>query len=276
MSGQYKIAWLCEALLVSRSGYYDWQRRRQQPGPRQAANLQLRQRIRLEFARSRDTYGSPRLAHVLGCPGSHNRIARLMRQERIWARQRSKFRVATTDSRHDGPIAPNRILELKADRPDQLWVTDATCVLTGEGWLYVVAVLDAYTRRVLGWAMGSILDAPMTIAALRMALSRRRPPPGLIVHSDRGAQFASGAYRQALAAHGLVASMSRKGNCYDNAFIESFWSSLKYETVYHRKFATRAEARTALFDYIESFYNRTRLHSSLGYVSPINFESQLN
>lgn len=276
MSGQYKVAWLCEALLVSRSGYYDWQRRRQRPGPRQVANLQLRQRIRLEFARSRDTYGSPRLAHVLGCPGSHNRVARLMRQERIWARQRSKFRVATTDSRHGGPIAPNRTLGLKADRPDQLWVTDATCVLTGEGWLYVVAVLDACTRRILGWAMGSILDAPMTIAALRMALSRRRPPPGLIVHSDRGAQFASAAYRQVLAAHGLVASMSRKGNCYDNAFIESFWSSLKYETVYHRKFATRAEARTALFDYIESFYNRTRLHSSLGYVSPITFESQLN
>lgn len=276
MSGQYKVAWLCEALLVSRSGYYDWLRRQQWPGPRQVENLQLRQRIRLEFARSRDTYGSPRLAHVLGCPGSHNRIARLMRQERIWARQRSKFRVATTDSRHDGPVAPNRILKLKVDQPDQLWVTDATCVLTGEGWLYVVAVLDTYTRRVLGWAMGSILDAPMTIAALRMALNRRRPPAGLIVHSDRGAQFASGAYRQELAAHGLLASMSRKGNCYDNAFIESFWSSLKYETVYHRKFASRAEARTALFDYIESFYNRTRLHSSLGYVSPITFESQLN
>jgi len=276
MSGRYKVAWLCEALLVSRSGYYDWVRRQQQPGPRQAANLQLRQRIRLEFARSRDTYGSPRLAQVLGCPGSHNRIARLMRQERIWARQRSKFRVATTDSRHDNPIAPNRILQLKADRPDQLWVTDATCVLTGEGWLYVVAVLDAFTRRVLGWSMASILDASMTIAALRMAISRRRPPPGLIVHSDRGAQFASRAYRALLAQHGLLASMSRKGNCYDNAFIESFWSSLKYETVYLRKFATRAEARAAVFDYIESFYNRTRLHSSLGYKSPITFESQLN
>lgn len=276
MSGQYKVAWLCETLLVSRSGYYDWQRRRQQPGPRQVANLQLRQRIRLEFARSRDTYGSPRLAQVLGCPGSHNRIARLMRQERIWARQRSKFRVATTDSRHDSPIAPNRIRELKAQRADQLWVTDATCVLTGQGWLYVVAVLDAYTRRVVGWAMGAILDAPMTIAALQMAITRRRPPRGLIVHSDRGAQFASGAYRQVLAAHGLVASMSRKGNCYDNAFIESFWSSLKYEVVWPRKFATRDEARTAVFDYIESFYNRTRLHSSLGYLSPISFESQLN
>ena len=276
MSGRYKVAWLCEALLVSRSGYYDWQRRRKAPGPRARANQQLCAQIRQEFERSRRTYGSPRLARVLGCPGSHNRIARLMRQECLWARQRSKFRAATTDSSHPSPIAPNRILELKTVRPDQLWVTDATCVLTGEGWLYLVAVLDVHTRRVLGWSMGPILDAPMTIAALAMAVSRRRPPPGLIVHSDRGTQFASAAYRQVLADHGLVASMSRKGNCYDNAFIESFWSSLKYETVYHHKYATRAEARTALFDYIESFYNRTRLHSSLGYVSPISFESNLN
>lgn len=276
MSGHYKIAWLCEALLVSRSGFYAWRRARRQPGPRQRANLVLRQRLREAFVRSRETYGSPRLAQVLGCPGSHNRIARLMRQERIWARQRSKFRVPTTDSRHNDPIAPNRIRELQVARADQLWVTDATCVLTGEGWLYLVAVLDVHTRRVLGWSMGAILDVPMASAALRMAIVRRRPAPGLIVHSDRGAQFASRAYRQLLAEHGLVASMSRKGNCYDNAFIESFWSSLKYETVYHRKFATRAAARTALFDYIESFYNRTRLHSSLGYLSPITFESQLN
>lgn len=276
MSGQYKVAWLCEALLVSRSGYYAWQRTQQQPGPRQRANLALRQRIREEFARSRNTYGSPRLAQVLGCPGSHNRIARLMRQERIWARQRSKFRVATTDSRHDSPIAPNRIREFKAERPDQLWVTDATCVLTGEGWLYVVGVLDTHTRRLVGWSMGAILDVPMVSAALQMAIVRRRPPPGLIVHSDRGAQFASRAYRQLLADHGCVASMSRKANCYDNAFIESFWSSLKYEVVWPGKFATRADARTALFDYIESFYNRTRLHSSLGYISPISFESHLN
>ena len=276
MSGRYKVAWLCEALLVSRSGYYDWQRRRQQPGPRAVENLHLRQRIREAFEHSRRTYGSPRLAQALGCPGRRNRIARLMHEERLFARQRSKYRVATTDSRHGGPIAPNRILQFKAERPDQLWVTDATCVLTGEGWLYVVAVLDACTRRVLGWAMGSILDAAMTIAALQMAIGRRRPPPGLIVHSDRGAQFASVAYRQVLAKHGLLASMSRKGNCYDNAYIESFWSSLKYETVYHHKFASRAEARTALFDYIESFYNRIRLHSSLGYVSPLTFESQLN
>ena len=276
MRGPYKVAWLCEALLVSRSGYYDWQRRRQAPGPRQLENTQLRQRIHEEFARSRETYGSPRLARALGCPGRRNRIARLMRREGIWARQRSKYRGMTTDSRHADPIAPNRLRGLVAERPDQVWVTDATSVLTGQGWLYVVAVLDIHTRRVVGWAMHETLDARLVIAALRMALVQRRPAAALIVHSDRGAQFASAAYRQVLADHGLVASMSRKGNCYDNAFIESFWSSLKYETVYHRKFATRAEARTAIFDYIEVFYNRTRLHSSLGYLSPITFESQLN
>jgi putative transposase len=276
MSGTHNVTWLCEALLVSRSGYYDWLRRRHQPGARQRENGLLRQRIRAAFAESRQTYGSPRLSRALGCPGRRNRIARLMRQERLFARQRSKYRVATTDSRHDGPIAPNRLPGLKVLHPDQVWVTDATGVLTGQGWLYVVAVLDVCTRRVAGWAMGRVLDAPLTIAALQMAITQRRPAAGLIVHSDRGAQFASSAYRQVLAHHGLVASMSRKGNCYDNAFIESFWSSLKYEVVYHRKFATRAEARTAIFDYIEAFYNRTRLHSSLGYRSPLTFESHLN
>jgi putative transposase len=276
MSGQYKVAWLCEALLVSRSGYYDWRKRRRQPGPRQLENTRLRERIREEFARSRQTYGSPRLAHALGCPGRRNRIARLMRLERIFARQRSKYRPVTTDSRHGGPIAPNRLQGLAIQRSDQAWVSDATAVLTGQGWLYLVAVLDLFTRRVIGWAMSQILDAPLVIAALRMALGQHRPARTLILHSDRGAQFASAAYRQVLAQHGLLASMSRKGNCYDNAFIESFWSSLKYELIYHHRFATRAQARTAIFDYIETFYNRTRLHSSLDYLSPTNFESQLN
>jgi putative transposase len=276
MSGQYKVAWLCEALLVSRSGYYDWKERRRQPGPRQVENTRLRERIREEFARSRQTYGSPRLARVLGYPGRRNRIARLMRQERIFARQRSKYRGATTDSRHGGPIAPNRLQNLVVRRPDQLWVTDATGILTGQGWLYLVAVLDVCTRRVIGWAMHQILDARLVMAALRMALLQRRPKGNLILHSDRGAQFASAAYRQLLLQHGLVASMSRKGNCYDNAFIESFWSTLKYEVVYHQRFATYAQARTAIFDYIETFYNRTRLHSSLAYLSPITFESKLN
>lgn len=276
MSGWYKVAWLCEALLVSRSGYYDWRRRRCEPGVRQRENLALRARIREEYARSRETYGSPRLAHALGCPGKRNRIARLMRLDHLFARQRSKYRVRTTDSNHGGPIAPNRIRDLAADRPDQVWVTDATCVLTGEGWCYLVAVLDVHTRRVLGWATGAHLETRLATNALQMAIGRRRPSAGLIVHSDRGTQFASAEYRQLLARHGLLASMSRRGNCYDNAFIESFWSSLKYELVYHRKFATREEARAAVFDYIEVFYNRTRLHSSLGYLSPLNFESQLN
>ena len=277
MSGQYKVAWLCEALLVSRSGYYDWVERRRRPRPREAENIRLRACIREEFVRSRQTYGSPRLAQALGCPGRRNRIARLMRQERLFARQGSKYRPRTTDSTHGGPSAPNRLQHLIVRRSDHVWVTDATCILTGQGWLYLVAVLDRCTRRIVGWAMHQILDARLVIAALRMALLQRRPSRRpLIVHSDRGAQFASSAYRQLLAQYGLVASMSRKGNCYDNAFIESFWSSLKYEVVYHQRFATLAEARSAIFHYIETFYNRTRLHSSLAYQSPIAFESQLN
>jgi putative transposase len=276
MSGQYKLKWLCDALLVSRSGYYDWLRRRHRPGPRARENQELRQRIREEFARSRETYGSPRIARVLEGAASRNRVARLMRQERLWARQRSKYRIATTDSRHDDPIAPNRLLQLVPTRRDQVWVTDATCILTGDGRLYVVALLDVYTRRIVGWAMHETLDAPLAVKALLMAIAQRRPAAKLIVHSDRGAQFASALYRQTLASHQLLASMSRRANCYDNAFMESFWSSLKYETVYHRRFASRADARSAIFDYIESFYNRTRLHSSLGYVSPVTFETKLN
>jgi putative transposase len=276
MSAHYKVAWLCEALLASRSGYYDWKKRRSKPGPREVDNSRLRQRIREEFVRSRQTYGSPRIAHALGCPGKHNRIARLMRLERLYARQRSKYRALTTDSRHGGPIALNHLRGLAVQRLDQVWATDATCVLTGQGWLYLVAVLDLFSRRVVGWAMSQLLDAPLVIAALRMALHQRRPIQSLIIHSDRSRQFASAAYRQVLTQHGLTASMARKGNCYDNAFIESFFSSLKYELVYHHRFATLSDARTAIFNYIETFYNRTRLHSSLDYQSPINFESKQN
>ena len=219
MSARYKVAWLCEALLVSRSGYYDWTKRRCKPGPREVENTRLRQQIREQFTRSRQTYGSPRIAHVLGCPGRRNRIARLMRKERLFARQRSKYRPATTDSRHGGPIAPNCLRGLAVQRLDQVWATDATCVLTAQGWLYLVAVLDLFSRRVVGWAMSQLLDAPLVMAALRMALRQRRPTKSLIVHSDRGSQFASAAYRQVLTQNGLTASMARKGNCYDNAFI---------------------------------------------------------
>ena len=275
MSGRYKVEWLCEALLVSRSGYYDWLRRRVSPGPRERENRVLRQQIREEFVRNRETYGSPRMARALGRMTSRNRIARLMRQERLWARQRSKFRLSTMDSRHADPIAPNLLNTAQVNRPDQAWVTDATGILTGEGWLYLVALLDIHTRRIVGWSMSSHLDAEMAVRALQMAIQMRRPPPKLIVHSDRGRQFTSAAFRAVLNAHGLTASMSRKANCYDNAYIESFWSSLKYETVYRNRYATKAAARTALFDYIETFYNRTRLHSSLGYLSPVAFENKL-
>ena len=275
MSGRYRLKWLCEALLVSRSGYYAWLERRIKPAARELENRSIRQRIRHEFERSKRRYGSPRIAGEMRGVASRNRIARLMRQERIRARPRSKYRVATTDSRHSDPIAPNRLLGFKAERPNQVWVTDATCVLTGEGWLYVVAVLDIYTRRIVGWSMGQSLDANMTTDALLMAIAQRQPSPKLIVHSDRGTQFASALYRRTLAQHQLFASMSRKGNCYDNAYIESFWSSMKYEVVYHERFATRAAARAAIFEYIETFYNRTRLHSSLGYVSPQTFEANL-
>jgi putative transposase len=205
MSAHYKVAWLCEALLVSRSGYYHWKNRRSKPGPREVENTHLGERVREEFARSRQTYGSPRIAHALGCPGRRNRIARLMRKERLYARQRSKYRAATTDSRHGGPIAPNRLRGLAVQRLDQIWATDATCVLTAQGWLYLVAVLDLFSRRIVGWAMHQILDARLVIAALRMALAQRRPAKSLIIHSDRGAQFASAAYRQILAQHGLIA-----------------------------------------------------------------------
>jgi transposase InsO family protein len=276
MSGEHSLALLCAVLEVSRSGFYAWRQRRRQPCARARENQQLTERIRTAFAANEHSYGSPRIARELGCPGSRNRIARLMHEAGIWARQKSKYRVRTTDSRHGGPIAPNRLPELEISAPDQAWGSDATCVLTGQGWLFVVVVLDLCSRRVLGWSMGANLDAQMMLDALQMAIARRQPKPGVIVHSDRGAQYASADFRRLLAAHGLLASMSRKGNCYDNAFVESFWSSLKYETVYHHRFATRAAAKAALFDYIESFYNRRRLHSSLGYVSPIAFESQLN
>jgi transposase InsO family protein len=276
MSGEHHIGLLCELLEVSRSGFYAWRQRQLEPCGRARENQDLLTQIREVFVATERRYGSPRMARQLGRPGSRHRIARLMQEANLWARKKSKYRVRTTDSNHGGPIAPNRLPEVSITAPDQAWGSDATCVLTGQGWLYVVVVLDLFSRRVVGWSMGAHLDARLMLDALQMALNRRRPKPGLIVHSDRGAQYASADYRQLLATHGLIASMSRKGNCYDNAFVESFWSSLKYETVYQRRFATRAEAKAALFHYIEAFYNRRRLHSSLGYVSPVTFESQLN
>lgn len=277
MSGNYPIKRLCVALEVSRSGFYAWCR--SIPSPRAQANQALQEQIAVIHDRSRQTYGSPRVRAALrnaGLEVGRHRVARLMRVAGLRGRQKARFRIRTTDSRHDEPIAPNLLPSTPPSRPNQVWVSDLTYVPTAEGWLYVAGVLDRCSRRLVGWAMGSSLDTTLSLAALQMALRQRRPSPGLIHHSDRGVQYASRAYRDVLTAHGLIASMSRKANCYDNAAMEAFWSSLKTELIHRRGFATRAEAQTAIFDYIEGFYNRSRLHSALGYQSPLDYESNLN
>ena len=277
MSDDYPVKSLCEVLKVSRSGYYQWRTVPNSVRARQEALMQ--ERIAQIHRASRGTYGSPRVAAVLRKEGhsiGRHRVARLMRETGLQGRQRRRYRVRTTDSNHDQPVAPNRLKV--ADRPtriDEVWVSDIAYVPTQEGWLYLAGVLDLYSRRLIGWAMGSGLETALPLAALLMALRHRRPPAGVVHHSDRGCQYASSVYRSALAANGCVASMSRRGNCYDNAAMEAFWSTLKHELVYRRDFRTRAEATTAIFDYIESFYNRVRLHSALGYQSPLDYEANL-
>ena len=200
-----------------------------------------------------------------------------MRLQGLCGRAKGRFRVCTTDSNHDQPIAPNRLPQLlPPDAPNQIWVGDITYIPTEEGWLYLAGILDLYSRRLAGWAMSEHIDTPLILAAWGMAQTHRQPPAGLVFHSDRGVQYASHDYRHALQSAQTIASMSRKGNCYDNAAMESFWSTLKHELIYRRHFKTRAEARQAIFEFIEVFYNRQRLHSSLGYRSPIDFEDQNN
>jgi transposase InsO family protein len=229
---------------------------------------------------SRHTYGSPRVTRWLQAHGyrcGRHRIARLMRGAGLRRRPRRRFRVCLTDSDHDLPIAANRLLgRSQPVRTDAVWVADITYVPTAEGWLYVAGVLDRCSRRCVGWAMSDTLATSLPLAALDMALTQRQPPSGLVHHSDRGRQYASEAYRQRLAAAGGQPSMSRKGNCYDNAVIESFWSSLKRELVHRCEFATRAQAQAAIFEWLEVFYNRERLHSALGYQTPVDFETNLN
>ena len=200
-----------------------------------------------------------------------------MRQQGLCGRAKGRFRVCTTDSNHDQPIAPNRLPELPApSAPNQIWRGDITYVPTEEGWLYLAGILDQYSRRLVGWAMSEHIDTKLILTAWDMALTQRQPPAGLVFHSDRGVQYASQDYRHALEHAQAIASMSRKGNCYDNAAMESFWSTLKQELIYRRKFKTRAAARQAIFDFIEVFYNRQRLHSSLDYCSPLDFENKNN
>lgn len=274
MKGEYTVRVLCEVMEVSRSGYYDWCR---EAPTRAAAAASFQAEVARVHAASDGTYGSPRVTRALHQAGrkvGHNRVARVLRECGLQGRSLRRYVVRTTDSAHDHPIAPNRLPDLAAPvAPNQAWVTDITYVQTREGWLYVAGVLDLYSRRLVGWAMSSSLATALPLAALHMALRHRRPPPGLVHHSDRGVQYASQEYRHVLDQHGLIASMSRRANCYDNATMESFWSTLKHELIYRRIFLTRAAATTAIFAFIERFYNRVRLHSSLDYQSPLDFES---
>jgi transposase InsO family protein len=280
MKTEHPIRPLCEALEVSASGYYDWHHRQTHPSRRTQENAQLVQHIVQFHAASRQTYGSPRIQVELARAGhvyGRHRIARLMRQQGLCGRAKGRFRVRTTDSNHDQPIAPNRLPELPAPTaPNQVWLGDITYIATEEGWLYLAGILDLYSRRLTGWAMSDHINTELILTAWGMALTQRQPPAGLVFHSDRGVQYASYDYRHALEHAQAIASMSRKGNCYDNAAMESFWSTLKHELIYRRHFKTRAEARQAIFDFIEVFYNRQRLHSALGYRSPIDFETQNN
>ena len=280
MRHDHSILLLCENLDVSPSGYYGWRERRAAPGPRARGNMTLAQDIQIIHQESRQTYGSPRIVMELRKQGKRhgrNRVARLMNEGGLCGRQKGRYRVQTTDSNHDEPIAPNRLAQApEPTAPNQIWVKDITYIPTREGWLYLAAILDLYSRKIVGWAMSERIDTNLVLRALTMALVHRHPPRELLCHSDRGVQYASGDYRAALAKAGFIASMSRQGNCYDNAFIESFWSTLKMELVYRRDFATRQQARHAIFDYIEAFYNRQRSHTSLTGLSPVDFESQNN
>lgn len=271
----FPVRFLCRTLQVSRAGFYAWQAR--PPAPRRLADDRLGLEIAAIHAEHRQRYGSPRIHAELverGCRTSRKRVARLMRVRGLAARRRRRFRI-TTQSRHPFPVAPNVLArQFARTEPDQAWVTDITYIPTGEGWFYLAVILDLCSRLAVGWAMNARITDDLTLDALGMALARRRPPRGLVHHSDRGSQYASGDYQQVLAQHGIVSSMSRRGDCWDNAVAESFFATLKVELVHGAAWATRAAARTDLVDYIELFYNGRRRHSALGYLSPRAFEQR--
>lgn len=280
MKTEHSISVLCQTFAVSTSGYYDGRRRQHQPAARTRQDQQLKEQIQRIHQESRQTYGSPRIQaslRALGQRHGRNRLGRLMREAAICGRHKRRYKVRTTDSNHDHPIAPNRLAELAAPTAaNQIWLGDITYIPTAEGWLYLAGVMDRYSRCIVGWAMDQNIDTPLVLAAWQMAHSQRQPAPELVFHSDRGSQYASADFRQALASSQTQGSMSRQGNCYDNAVMEAFWSTLKIELVYRYSFATRQQARQAIFEYIEVFYNRQRLHSALGYASPRAFENQTN
>ena len=261
-------------LEVSRSGFYAWLARDR--SERSKRDEELIVLIRLIHKDGRGTYGSPRIHRTLRTRGERcgrKRVARLMAKIGLAGKARRRFRPQTTDSSHDDPIAPNIVKQsFLPDQPNPVWASDITYIATGEGWLYLATTIDLYSRRVVGWSMSDSLETKLPLDALRAALDDRKPAPGLIHHSDRGCQYASRAFRAVLSEHGIQASMSRKGNCYDNAVAESFFHTLKVELVHECRFATRAGAKAAVFDYVETFYNRPRVHSTLDYKSPVEFE----
>jgi transposase InsO family protein len=268
----YPVRALCRVLEVSRSGYYAFEAH--QPSAREVSDRNLVVAIKEVHDRHRQVYGSPRIHRDLRETAGHRvgrkRIARLMREEGIVGRSRRRF-CRTTDSNHDLAIAENILdRQFEVARPNEAWVTDITYIRTYEGWLYLAAILDLFSRRVVGYAMSSLIDGDLVLAALASARSHRRPPRGLLHHSDRGSQYASHAYQEALEEIGITCSMSRRGNCWDNAVAESFFGTLKSETT--DQYETRAMAVASITDYIDNFYNPTRRHSSLDYLSPIEYE----
>ena len=269
----FPVTRLCQVLEVSQSGYFAWRSR--PASPRQCEDLVLLAHIRSAFARSNGTYGSPRLTRELqdeGLPVGRRRTARLMRENGLKARQKRRFK-RTTDSHHAFPVAPNLLdQDFSATRPNEKWAADLSYVWTSEGWLYLAVILDLFARRVVGWAVSDRLHQELALKALRKALAIRRPSAGLIHHADRGSQYCSTAYQAELKKHGIQISMSGKGNCFDNAVVESFFKSLKSELVWRTIFQTRAEAKDAIGRYIDGFYNPVRRHSTLDYVSPVQFE----
>ena len=264
---------LCAVLSVSRAGFYAWLRRA--PSATAKADAELGRVIAEVHERSRCTYGSPRVFQALKSRGlrvGRKRVERLMRKNGIFARQKRKFRT-TTDSAHADPIAPNTLnRKFHAEQPNKAWVTDVTYIWTLEDWVYLAAILDLCSRRVVGWAAGETNDRGLALTALSRAWSARRPGPGLLHHSDRGSTYASADYRAALLRRRAEVSMSRKGDCWDNAVAESFFATIKGELIDHERYVTRKEAIESIADYIDNFYNPHRIHSSIGYVSPIEFE----
>jgi len=271
---QWPVRLLCETLEVAPAGYYAWRQR--SPSVQQQRQDILLVEIRAIHAEFKGRYGSPRIYKELVARGRDccvNTVARLMRDNEIRAKTARKFRVRTTDSNHDLPVADNLLgRQFNPPRANEAWVADITYIPTREGWLYLAAVEDLYARRIVGWAMAEHMESRLVVDALELAVQRRLPGEGLLSHSDRGSQYASEHYQLLLARHGITCSMSRKADCWDNAPMESFFASLKKELVHGADFATRSEARAAIFEYIEVFYNNQRRHSSLGYVSPAEYE----